>query len=152
MHAPALPVSPCACDCKGKQLCSSALSLPLRPQVFESAFDTWYINQGAQGASLLLVERLQQELLTWKPTLAINNGDVSYARCPHVQARVPPAYTGMLNTECAYRNCASRNSTPAAPTQLMLLVAGRRAGQDNFVQGGWDAEANAHMCLHAGAS
>lgn len=32
------------------------------------------------------MERLQQELLTWKPTLAINNGDISYARCAHAHA------------------------------------------------------------------
>ena len=37
--------------------------------------------QGAQGASLPLVARLLTEIPTWKPTLLINNGDISYARC-----------------------------------------------------------------------
>ena len=36
--------------------------------------------QGQQGASLQLTARLQQELATFKPTLAINNGDIAYAR------------------------------------------------------------------------
>ena len=36
--------------------------------------------QGQQGASLQLTARLQEEIATYKPTLAINNGDIAYAR------------------------------------------------------------------------
>ncbi len=36
--------------------------------------------QGQQGASLQLTARLQTELADYKPTLAINNGDIAYAR------------------------------------------------------------------------
>ena len=36
--------------------------------------------QGQQGASLQLTARLQAELPSFKPTLAINNGDIAYAR------------------------------------------------------------------------
>lgn len=36
--------------------------------------------QGQQGASLQLTARLQNELATFQPTLAINNGDIAYAR------------------------------------------------------------------------
>lgn len=36
--------------------------------------------QGQQGASLQLTARLQTELANFKPTLAINNGDIAYAR------------------------------------------------------------------------
>ena len=36
--------------------------------------------QAQQGASLPLVARLIEEVANWKPTLAINNGDIAYAR------------------------------------------------------------------------
>ena len=36
--------------------------------------------QGQQGASLQLTARLQEEIASFKPTLAINNGDIAYAR------------------------------------------------------------------------
>ena len=36
--------------------------------------------QGQQGASLQLTARLQEEVASFKPTLAINNGDIAYAR------------------------------------------------------------------------
>ncbi len=37
--------------------------------------------QATQPSSLQLVDRLLDEVKTFKPTLAINNGDISYARC-----------------------------------------------------------------------
>jgi hypothetical protein len=36
--------------------------------------------QATQPSSLKLVSRLLDEVKTFKPTLAINNGDISYAR------------------------------------------------------------------------
>ena len=49
--------------------------------------------QGQQGASLQLTARLQAELTSFNPTLAINNGDIAYAR--HV-----PTYRPSLH-KCA---------------------------------------------------
>ena len=37
--------------------------------------------QAEQGASIPLVQRLVQEITTWKPTLFFHEGDISYARC-----------------------------------------------------------------------
>ncbi|CAL8471017.1 g10559 [Coccomyxa elongata] len=45
-----------------------------------TAYDVWEQEQATQPSSLKLVERLLDEVKTFKPTLAINNGDISYAR------------------------------------------------------------------------
>ena len=39
------------------------------------------MRQAEQGASIPLVQRLVQEITTWKPTLFFHEGDISYARC-----------------------------------------------------------------------
>ena len=39
------------------------------------------VRQAEQGASIPLVQRLTEDLMSWKPTLLFHEGDISYARC-----------------------------------------------------------------------
>lgn len=66
--------------------------------------------QGQQGASLQLTARLQAELTSFNPTLAINNGDISYARhATTVQA---------LIAETCRNFCVQYRSSPPALLRL----------------------------------
>ena len=60
--------------------CECAVACFLMRALCNGAMVSTCTEQGQQGASLQLTARLQQEIASYKPTLAINNGDIAYAR------------------------------------------------------------------------
>ena len=82
-----------ACECAA--WCSLMRTVCIADMVASGAV------QGQQGASLQLTARLQEEIASFKPTLAINNGDISYAR----HAPATPAYVSLLEMHCLWLPC-----------------------------------------------